>query len=466
MFKSLLISLNLVGLALIPMFYVGEVSVNVDAPSTMNAGEDVEVTLTLNKGTATGPARIKLNFDEAIGLSAEEIENSGASFSFSDGVGLYIWYSIPEEETLTLKFRLHADGSASGTKNITGTFSYLDGEERKKVIIPTISLNVEGATTASNANETNTNTENNNHSMGTSTTTEPQTNSLGDISCTRSIEELGTEAIVTLTIRKGSNGGFARIKENVPSGFTAEKIEANGSVFKFSDNIVKFLWSSVNPSQEELVVKYKLTPSEGMTGSYSVDGSFTGEFLIVNDEPQTIEIQTSTFNITGEALASNETNSNNGSENNNTTNTNNTSTNTTESNENNNNTASNNSNTSENETNGSNVTNNNTSIETTHNNNTGSNGVNYKVQVLAAHKTVSNSYIKKRYGYSGSVDLENHQGWTKYTTGQFNTYRDARDKRESLSSYNFPGPFVTAYNNGERITVQEALMLTNQKWVQ
>ena len=120
MFKSLLISLNLVGIALIPMLYVGDVSVNVDAPSTMNDGEDTEVTLTLNKGTATGPARIKLLFDEAVGLSAEEIENSGASFSFSDGVGLYIWYSIPADEVVTLKFKLHADDEASGSKSVGG----------------------------------------------------------------------------------------------------------------------------------------------------------------------------------------------------------------------------------------------------------------------------------------------------------------------------------------------------------
>ena len=45
-------------------------------------------------------------------------------------------------------------------------------------------------------------------------------------------------------------------------------------------------------------------------------------------------------------------------------------------------------------------------------------------------------------------------------------YKKARNKRESLGSYKFPGPFVTAYNNGDRITVQEALMITKQDWVQ
>ena len=69
-------------------------------------------------------------------------------------------------------------------------------------------------------------------------------------------------------------------------------------------------------------------------------------------------------------------------------------------------------------------------------------------------------------GVRNLFDIENHEGWVKYTTGEFNEYKTARNKREALFKHKFPGPFVTAYNNGERITVQEALMTSKQDWVQ
>ena len=63
--------------------------------------------------------------------------------------------------------------------------------------------------------------------------------------------------------------------------------------------------------------------------------------------------------------------------------------------------------------------------------------------------------------------IENHESWIKYTTGNFTVYKEARDKRNNVNdNFNFDGPFVTAYNNGERITVQEALMISRQKWYQ
>ena len=94
------------------------------------------------------------------------------------------------------------------------------------------------------------------------------------------------------------------------------------------------------------------------------------------------------------------------------------------------------------------------------------NGVTYKVQIVAGKKVVSEEYLRKAYSFQEPYGIENHEGWVKYTTGSFDVYKQARDKRETLvtARHNFPGPFVSAYNGSERITVQEALMISNQKW--
>ena len=49
--------------------------------------------------------------------------------------------------------------------------------------------------------------------------------------------------------------------------------------------------------------------------------------------------------------------------------------------------------------------------------------------------------------------------------GRFDQYKEARNKRNDLNSNEFPGPFVTAYNFGKRITVQEALIISKQNWI-
>ncbi|MFQ5335126.1 MAG: hypothetical protein ACE5DN_03525, partial [Flavobacteriales bacterium] len=95
-------------------------------------------------------------------------------------------------------------------------------------------------------------------------------------------------------------------------------------------------------------------------------------------------------------------------------------------------------------------------------------GISYKVQICAGHKPVPGSHFKTQYKYSDSkVNIEQQGGWLKYTIGLFGVYKDAHDKRDQVTAkYDFPGPFVTAYNEGARITVQEALMITKQQWYQ
>jgi hypothetical protein len=92
-------------------------------------------------------------------------------------------------------------------------------------------------------------------------------------------------------------------------------------------------------------------------------------------------------------------------------------------------------------------------------------GLVFKVQVCATHRTVDANYIKTNYKLPEEVMQEMHEGWFKYTVGGYAKYSEARNKREDLVAYNLPGPFVTAYNNGNRITVQEALMIDKQQWV-
>lgn len=93
-------------------------------------------------------------------------------------------------------------------------------------------------------------------------------------------------------------------------------------------------------------------------------------------------------------------------------------------------------------------------------------GVKYRVQIAAGANVVDAAYFQDRHNFTSAFNVENHQGWVKYTTGSYTLYKDARDSRENIngSGHKFDGPFVTAYNDGTRITVQEALMISSQKW--
>ncbi len=48
--------------------------------------------------------------------------------------------------------------------------------------------------------------------------------------------------------------------------------------------------------------------------------------------------------------------------------------------------------------------------------------------------------------------------------GNFNEYKEARSHRENIKQKGCSSAFVVAYNGAKRITVQEALMITSQKW--
>jgi len=92
--------------------------------------------------------------------------------------------------------------------------------------------------------------------------------------------------------------------------------------------------------------------------------------------------------------------------------------------------------------------------------------VSFAVQLLANHRDLSPRELADATDYTDSFHIYRHEGWHKYLTDETTTYASARDLRSLIwSTTKATDAFVTASLNGERITVQEALLMTNQTWI-
>ena len=298
------------------------------------------------------------------------------------------------------------------------------------------------------------------------TTTTPNNTEQTSVVCARTVGSVTDNFTVEIVVNKGNVTGFAKLLETLPAGFTATAGDLNGASFSFDGQTqkVKFVWVSM-PTQTEFRISYKVAVPAGVSGIQNIDGVFS---YIENDETKKFILPTSSISMGGGAVANTTTNTTN-TANNTTTNTaNNTTTNTA------NNTTTNTANNTTTNT-ANNTTTNTTNTTATNTTNTTNNSlnntipspqgnVNYKVQIMALYKAVDASSLAARYNINTTVNTEMAAGFTKYTVGSHNDYKEARDARETIKNKGVVGPFVTAYNSGKRITVQEALMITSQKW--
>jgi len=456
MVRYFIFLLNMVGVLFINLLVSEDVSLSVGVPSEVNAGTEFDVELTLQKGSIESFARFQQDLPN--GLTAQVVDASSANFSFENQKIKIIWLKLPSDKELKILYRLRVDERLKGNFELDGVFSYIEDNIRKSVNVKSTSIEIKPSS------RIDPNLIVDIKEFQQMVPIQPPLSLVAkNVRCIRQVPSAigdGNEYIVNILVNKGSTEKFAKIEEDVPQGFKAEAIQTKDAIFTFKNQKVKFLWMNL-PAEQRFVVSYKLIPiNKEEVKQLNLKGTFS---FIINDATQVIDIvqkevdlsnldpknlegiiasvpSPSFSNLGGQNVSSSytETGADGGKE----------------------------------------IPIKYQKIEERKLSTSKrlidlksymlepEKGVYFRVQIAAGHRPVDIKNYFKKFKLTQEVRTEEHEGWYKYSVGSFGTYKDARDYRVNLwKTTPITDAFVAAYNNGSRITVQEALMITNQKWV-
>jgi len=433
-----------------------------DMPNVIDAGTEITVTVTISKGKVTDFARFQQELP--YGFIAIAVNSANADFSFQDQKVNLVWLRVPDDNEIVFSYKILANERLTGSIHLGGRFTYIENNERKTIDYQPRLLTI---------------------SPSPSVLPSVQVD-VRDFAKAASIEAVAIKAgqavalrqkplwmgenkifLITLLVNKDVVQKFAKIEETIPAGYVAASIDSKGGIFTFKDQVAKFIWMDL-PSDPYFTITYKLIPEDGVIAnaasmklagifSYMINDRTFSSVIVertetlaglnkdqVNDLLRGITVQSAEQQPVFAGVPSNETSSRQATATPATT------------------TVS---------VKPSSVTSSANTVKTVVSTSaTGDmlkpeSGVYYRVQIAAGHKPVNTQRYFRSYRLEYSVMRESHEGWWKYSVGSFAEYKDARDYRVHLSNTTkINDAFVAAYNNGKRITVQDALMALNQKW--
>ena len=496
MIKQLILLIQVLGLFFYQLIFTGDLTVTQKVPESFTQGKEAVIEITINKEDVTGFAKVQQVFPE--GFSAEPVETKGATFSFKDNKVKFIWMALPSEKEFTISYKLKPNENITGDFTVAGKFSFISESERQNITIPVSKFSVVADEIIAEVTEVAT-VDTPAEIVIPETAVEKVEEDLAiveevteqdvevveetpeeeiavveesvpgivevatinknvidiiTINCVRTIEKIEDRKFkVVVEIDKKGVEGFAKITEEIPEGFTAVEDNSKGGVFSLKGSDAKILWLAV-PKEDVYTISYFITANELTTnGSYDIKGHYSyldkdvtskydidgsgfelnvSELVVVEEEPEVIteaaveemaevipeSIEGETTLVVEEEPIVQDVVVEEAVEN---------------------------------------------EIEEITSTPESEHSVTYKVQVGAGHKTVPATYFKTKFNLKDNVSTLNHEGWIKYLVGSFSEYKIARDKRNKVRN-NIKTAFVTAYNSGTRITVQEALMISRQKW--
>ncbi|MFW6099955.1 MAG: hypothetical protein ACOC90_01085 [Bacteroidota bacterium] len=459
MLYKIVLLINLVGALAVNLMNPGQVNVDVNAPSEIEAGNDDTIQVDLNKSDVRSFARFQQKLPA--GLEPEVVDNGNAEFRFEDQTVKFIWLKLPRDEKISISYKVNVNERLKGSFQLDGSFDYIANNERKSVDAGSSTINIQPSPSMDQEMLVDIS------EFKPLAGSPREESSLSKVRCIRQVPykpESSEEYKVNLLVNKGDKEKFAKIEEQVPEGYQAVKEEEEGAIFTFKNQTAKFLWMNL-PSERFFVVSYKLVPEDNSGEDPDIDGDFS---YIENETTREIDIverrvdldnrqedhlssilegeEAPVITAEGGLMANeNELKEENGS----------------------------------------------ASAPETLDKNKGEvrievaeeakrlleqtasinnklepqSGVYYRVQIAAGHRPINVENYFDQYNIEKEVRTELHDGWRKYSVGSFSVYKEARDYRVHIwNTTSIDDAFVAAYNEGDRVTVQEALMITNHKW--
>lgn len=470
MIRALIIVVNLV-IVMVVRLFVASPFAEVKAPASVKAGESFLVEVKIMTNEEKDFMRYSMEFPQ--GWLVEKVETAGSTFKYEKQTVKFLWSRVGDVKELNISYRVTPPATASGEFVMNCKLSHTVDNLPANIPLAPMTITVTPATAVV-------------AKVVADSTAKPAV--IISIERFVPISEVGEEFVVSLVINKDDLTSFGKIEDTLPAGFKAKVIKADGADFKFENGVVKFSWF-VMPAKHVLNVQYRVTVDEGTYGDQSIGGHFsyveneTGKLIpitpsvvklkpapvvikeepvvtkeepvitkeepiVIKEEPvvtkeepvvtkeEPVVIKEEPVVIKEEPVVTKE------------------------------------------EpvikkeepvvTKEEPVVKKEESVVTKEEPvaKSGAQGVSYSVQIGAFTRMLSVSYFIEKFKLTSTVNAEQHNGLNKYTTGIFSSYQQARDNRNQVHTTGISDAFVIAYNNGKRITVQEALMITSQKWIQ
>ncbi|MDR0712291.1 MAG: hypothetical protein LBF67_08115 [Prevotellaceae bacterium] len=416
------------------------------APNQARAGESFVVELFITNQNTRGFARFHVDLPK--GFEPEQIasENAGADFSFIDRRVRFIWANLPETPEIKFSYRIHiTDPRLKGTLPLLGRFTYVVGQDRQTAdaeasvaIIPSPQVAAEQAIDIEAYQAENVqpwtgslrprlqqgNDLQGGEALGISTgeySSAAAADTAGIFAVRQKPYMVDKEYYINIQITKSSISGSGRVDEKLSTSVSKiEAIETKGALFQSNGDKISFVWTEMPQDTGNFVIAYKVIPWQG-SEQLSIQGTFTYNNganettvdIVEREVDFSVHVPVPPLATASQELEAPAAQRK--------------------------------------------------ARQTTQR------GLVFKVQLLATQQPVQNfeDYFKQ-YNITDMVteeryDSDARQYIYKYVVGPFRKYEQAQNYRNQVWRRGITDAFVTCYYNGDRITIQEALLISNKK---